>query len=74
MSFFVGLIISLAISIAVALLAPKPKVPKQSPQKFGGPTASAGRPIPVIWGEVTIKSPNCIGAGTPSHETFKVDA
>ena len=59
--FFIQLAIGLALNILAYLLAPKPKPPKPpSLEDFKTPTAIAGRPIPVIWGSITITGPNVL--------------
>lgn len=60
--FLVPLIIGLALSYASFLLAPKPKPPKPPAAKdMESPTAEAGRPIPQVFGSVTITSLNNLG-------------
>ncbi|ASD51917.1 tail assembly chaperone [Pseudomonas phage PspYZU01] len=56
----------IAIAIVVAVIAyslmPKPKSPKPpAAADFEQPTADAGRPIPVVFGRVTIKGLNILG-------------
>jgi len=72
MSILVGVIVSLAISLAVALLTPKPKVNTPAAQQMEDPTADAGRPIPVVFGTVTVKSPNILGFWDKSVRQYKV--
>lgn len=71
------LVIGLAIA-AVALnflLAPRIKAPKPEAAKdLEDPTAEAGRPIPVVFGTVTIKGLNLLWYGEKSKETYKVKA
>lgn len=44
------------------MLMPKPKVEKPpSTEDLDDPTAESGRPIPVIWGSLMVKSPNILG-------------
>lgn len=72
-AWFVPLLISLALNIVSYLLMPKPKAPKPEGAKdMENPTADAGREIPVIFGELTIKSPNCLWFGQKSRRTYKV--
>lgn len=61
MWYVIVVIISVAISLA---LAPKP--PQQKPPSLEDleiPTAEQGRPIPVIFGVVRLKSPNIVWYG-----------
>lgn len=71
------LIIGLAVaSVALTLLlAPKPKTPKpEAATDLDDPTAEAGRPIPVVFGTITVKGLNLLWFGEKSFNTFKIDA
>ncbi|MEE8128199.1 hypothetical protein [Candidatus Vondammii sp. HM_W22] len=58
---FIFWIITTALSY---MLAPKPPVPKPaSLEDFDAPTATEGRAVPVIFGTVTVKSPNVVWYG-----------
>lgn len=61
----VYIIISIAMSLASYMLAPKPKTSgaNQSPQTVDIPTVDAGRSIPVVFGTVRVKSPNLLWMG-----------
>ena len=60
--FVVQLLIGLALAYISYLLVPKPKAPKPPAAKeLESPTAEAGRPIPVVFGSITIQSPNNLG-------------
>lgn len=64
MNFWVNLAILVVTTLISRALAPKP--PKQKPptlEDFQLPTAEAGRPVPVVFGEVTITGPNCVWYG-----------
>ncbi len=74
---FTMFLISLAVSIALAVVAyalmPKPK--RSTPdmaRDLEMPTAEAGRPVPVIFGEGTIKSPNALWHGDPHTDTLEI--
>lgn len=59
---FWNIIIGLALMIIGYLIMPKPKGPKpDAAQEMEKPTADAGRPIAVLFGEKTIKGPNYLG-------------
>lgn len=74
-AFLVALLISIAINIVSYLLAPKPKAPKPDAAKeMEGPTAEAGREIPVLFGEMIIKSPNCLWFGDKGMRSYQVKA
>lgn len=73
--FFIAMFIaSVAISLAVAMLMPKPKQAKVEAQDLQAPTVSAGRPVPVPFGTVTIKSPNVLWFGDKRVDEYEVDA
>lgn len=60
--FLVQLAVGVALSYVGYLLMPKPKAPKPpSVDDLETPTAEAGRPIPVVFGSMTVQSPNNIG-------------
>lgn len=64
MGFFLGLIVGLALMIIGYLIMPKPKANKpEQMSEMDAPTAEAGRPIPVMFGEMLIKSPNFLWWG-----------
>lgn len=61
MGYLIVFVIALAISSAM-----QPKQPEQKPVSLGDfnmPTAEPGRPIPVVMGTYTIKSPNIVWYG-----------
>lgn len=69
-SFIGKLLIGLALNIIAYLLLPQPKAAKPDAARDPeAPTAEAGRPIPVIFGDVTIKSPNTLYYGDLSMRT-----
>ena len=72
-TWIVAAIVSTALNVAAYILTPKPKAPKpaavQEPQY---PTADAGRPIPVIWGTVTIKAPNVLWYGEAQARQYEI--
>lgn len=73
--WIVATLVSLAISVAAYMLAPKPKQPKpEAAKEMENPTADAGRPVPVVFGEVTIKGPNVLWFGDKSISSYKVKA
>lgn len=60
-AYIAVLVISAFVSAA---LAPKPQPPKPaSLADFDVPTAEEGRPIPVVFGTVTVTGPNVIWYG-----------
>lgn len=74
-NFFAQIAIAIAISIIAALLTPRPKTAKGAPARdLENPTAEAGRPIPVVFGTVTVKGGNILWFGDKSIQTVKVRA
>jgi len=70
--FIVSFLISMALSYVGYLLMPKPKAAKpKAAQDMDSPTAESGRPIPVVFGSVTLSSPNNLGYW--DKETIKRD-
>lgn len=73
MTFLVQLAVAIALALISYALTPKPKAPKdRSIRDLEAPTADAGRPIPVVFGEVTIKSPNCLWYGDVQTKNQRV--
>lgn len=73
MAFIVQIVIAIVIAMIAYALAPKPKAPKpDTSQQLEAPTAEAGRPLPVVFGEVTIQSPNCLWYGDLETVVVKV--
>jgi len=75
MAWFIPLLLAIIFNVIAYLLAPKPKKQKPPEAKdLDNPSADAGRPIPVIFGTVTIKGLNVLWFGDKSKETKKVSA
>ncbi len=75
MPFFVLLAVTVGLSILSYLLMPKPKAPKPEAVKdLEDPTAEAGRPVPVVFGTITVKGLNVLWYGDKSSKTYKVNA
>lgn len=73
--WLVPLLIGMALSIVSYLLAPKPKAAKpEAAKQAEEPTADAGREIPVVFGTMTVTSPNCLWFGEKSLRSYQVDA
>lgn len=59
-----NIIIGLGMMILGYILMPKPKTAQpEETKEMEAPTAEAGRPIMVIFGEVTVSSPNFLWWG-----------
>lgn len=66
LSFWILLVLSVATSVASAILNAPPTLESLRPESLGAfrfPTASEGRAIPVVWGTVLVKAPNVIWYG-----------
>ena len=71
----VMLAISVALSLIAYLLMPKPKQPKPPAAADAEvPTADAGRPVPVVFGELTVKGVNIIGYWDKQVRQYEVKA
>lgn len=59
--WLIQLVVAVALAVISYALAPKPK--KQKPpatRDLDDPTAEAGRPIPVVFGTINVKSGNIL--------------
>lgn len=75
MAFWLVIGLALAAVALNLLLAPRAKTPKpDAATDFDDPTADAGRPIPVVFGTVTVKGLNLLWFGEKSQSTSKVKA
>ncbi len=74
MDFLTAFVVALALQVIAYLISPKPKQPSAATRDIEYPTAEAGRPIPYVWGKVTIKSSNILWYGEKDIYKFKVDA
>lgn len=64
MAWWIGLLVGLALTVVAYLIMPKPKPPKPPAAKdMENPTAEAGRPIPVVFGTITVKGGNLLWFG-----------
>jgi predicted MFS family arabinose efflux permease len=73
MPFWVLIAIAVAMVAVQLLLMPKPKAPKPpSVDDLENPVAEAGKPIPVVFGTITVKGLNVLWYGDKDAYTFKV--
>ena len=71
----VAIIGSVALQVVSMLLRPKPKQSRDaSVKELEAPTASAGKPVGVVFGRVIVKDPNVLWFGDKSSSTYKVKA
>ena len=71
-STLISMIAGLGLEIIGHLLMPKSKTDKAEVQDMENPTAEAGRPIPVIFGEVEITGVNIIWYGEKETHTYDI--
>ena len=72
-AFWVQLILFVVSIIISYALAPKPVAPRPAAlEDFNAPTAEEVRPIPVIFGTVWIRGPNCLWYGDLRSTPIKV--
>jgi hypothetical protein len=73
MAWFLPLLIGIALQVVGYLLMPKPKSPKPpAAQDLEDPTAEAGRPIPVVFGTITVKGINVLWFGNKLVREYKI--
>lgn len=76
MAFWIPFLVAMvAFTVVAYVLAPKPK--KAQPvgtRDLESPTADAGRPLPVVFGTVTVKGTNVLWYGDVSQKTYEIDA
>ena len=70
--FLVQVLVSVALAVAASMLTRNPKSDKAEAGKLDSPTASDAKPIPVVFGTVEVKAPNCLYFGEISTVTKKV--
>jgi flagellar basal body-associated protein FliL len=75
MAWWIAIIIALVLNVVAYLIMPKPKTSKPEAAKdLENPTAEAGRPLPVIFGTVTVKGLNILWYGDKNTRTYKISA
>ena len=73
--FLVTLLISLALNVISYLLTPKPKQAKPpAAADLEDPTAEAGRPIPVVFGTMTVTGLNVLWFGEKRVREYYIKA
>lgn len=69
-----NIIFGLALMILGYLLMPKPAQPKTEPSEMESPTAEAGRVIPFLMGDMTLKAPNFLGWWDKQYKNLEDDS
>ena len=73
MAFFIPLIIALALMVVSYLLMPKPKSEPAHFDQMDDPTAEAGKPIPVAFGTIRVKSMNILDYKDKHYRVRTID-
>ena len=74
-AWFVVVAIAVAVAAVALVLMPRPKPPKPDAMKdLEDPTAEAGRPVPVVFGTITVKGLNVIWFGDKDSREYKTSA
>lgn len=72
-AWWIWLLIGLALSVVAYLIMPKPQAEKPpAASDLDDPTADAGKPVPVVFGTVTVKGLNILWYGEKSLKTKTV--
>lgn len=72
MAIFVAIGLAVASVVLSLLLMPKPKTPKPDAAKdLDDPVAEAGKPIPVVFGTITVKGLNVLAFMDKQIHTYK---
>lgn len=74
MPWFVWLIIAVALNVIAYLIAPKPKSQTPTVETITTPVVDAGIPIAVVFGSVTVQSPNILWYGEAAGGVQNVNA
>lgn len=72
-AWFIPLLLAIVFNVVAYLLMPKPKVTKPEAAKdMDDPTSDAGRPVPVVFGTVTVKGLNVLHFSDKAAHSFNV--
>jgi hypothetical protein len=73
--WFIWLLVAIAFQVIAFLLRPRPK--KTQPPEASdleNPVAEAGKPVPVVFGTLTVKGLNVLWFGEKQKHTSQIDA
>jgi hypothetical protein len=71
MAWWIWLLVAIAFQVIAFLLRPKPKKEKPPPvQDLENPVAERGKPIPVVFGSLTVKGLNVLWYGNKYKQTM----
>lgn len=72
-AFLIQVIIAIALAVVAYMLTPKPKQPKPpAARDLDAPTSDAGRPVPVVFGRMTVKGINILWYGDKAVREYEV--
>lgn len=71
-SILIQILIGVGLQVVGYLLMPKPKTESPTAAEFGNPTVDAGRPVPVVFGEVQITGVNVLWYGDKETYGYEV--
>ncbi len=75
MVWFLGLLIGLLLQVVAYLILPQPQQQKPAAaQDADNPVAEAGKPIPVVFGTMTVQGLNILWFGDKSKRSYNVSA
>lgn len=74
MNILVQLLIAVTMMVIGYMLTPKQSIPETKFKQGEKPTASAGSPIPRLFGTMLIEVPNCLWYGDKYFVKSKIDA
>lgn len=74
-TFFIQLAVGIALMVIAFAIMPKPKRDQpDATRDLDNPTAEAGRPIPVVFGTMTVKSANVLWYGDKRKREYSINA
>lgn len=72
-AWIVQIIVAIVMAALSYLFMPRPKAPTpDAAEELDVPTADAGMPVPVVFGTMTVRSPNALWTGDVSTTSEKV--
>lgn len=73
-SALIMFVVALAIQVVAYLLMPKPKQPRpDAARDLENPVAEAGKPIPVIFGTITVKGLNVLHSSDKQVSEYDIN-
>ncbi|MBB3231697.1 hypothetical protein [Halomonas stenophila] len=74
MGFWVSLAVAFVLNVIAYLLVRPKKASRAQAQDLREPSAEAGKPIPVVFGEITVTNPNVLYYGDVDKRQYEVSA